>query len=98
MRYTTPVYFQRTTYTYDEQTGDYLLTTTETERLASVIGTTIEAMKIVYGTIKQGAKTIHLQNIYSEPFDSIRIGDKSYNVDFTYPHPVKQAFIVSEVQ
>lgn len=60
MRYDTPVYFQEITPgEYDPETGDYREDTIqETKRLASVMNTGEETLKLLYGSIKQGSLTI----------------------------------------
>ena len=52
----------------------------------------------VYGQIKQGSLTCHIQNIYQKPFDYIRIGAKRYKVDYSRRLRIKESFILSEVQ
>lgn len=99
MRYDTPVYFQTLTKIYNTQTGDYTTeVTTEVCRYASVVGTNIDVMRLVYGAIRQGSKTITLQTHFEEPFDRIRIGSVLYNADVFIPYRVKQALVVSEIQ
>ena len=46
--------------------------------MASVMDTRAETMQVVYGSIKQGSKTIHIQNHYDKSYDSIRIDNKIY--------------------
>lgn len=41
--------------------------------------------------------TIHLQNHYDRPFDRIRVGNKTYGVDFSRKLRTKQVYVVSEV-
>ena len=55
-------------------------------------------MNVVYGTFKQGSKTIQLLRPYMKPFDFIRIGSRRYRVDFKREVSTKQIFVVSEVQ
>lgn len=100
MRYDTPIYFQSITPgEYDESTGDYSKgAVKETKRLASVTDTGTETLKLLFGQIKQGCKTVRLQVAYTEPFDHIRIGDAVYNVEFERNLRIKQNFVVSEVQ
>lgn len=100
MRFDTPIYFVRIQAgEYDASTGDYGEDTkTEEMRLAAVTDTGTQTMTLVYGSLKQGSKTIRLQNHYTKPFDSIRIGEKQYRVDKERKLRVKQTFIVSEVQ
>ena len=100
MRYDTPVYFQKiTSGEYDPDTGNYGDdTVAEVARYASVMDTSRETMRLVYGEIRQGSLTIHLQNHYDDLFDRIRVGDRLYTVDYTRRLRVKQGFVVSEVQ
>lgn len=100
MRYDTPVYFQTIKPgEYDASTGNYgedIIT--EEKRYASVTDTGIETLNIIYGEIKQGVKTVRLQNYYEKPFDRVRIGKKVYRVDRARPLRWKYTLIVSEVQ
>lgn len=98
MRYNKPVYFQtRFQGEYDETTGDYKVAPVdEVRRDAAVAETGVEALRVVYGTIRQGSLTIVLQQPYTALFDSIRVGEAVYNVDFVKKN--KRVFVVSEVQ
>ena len=99
MRFDTPVYFQTIKAEYDASTGDYgedIIT--EEMRYASVTETGIETLNIIYGEIKQGVKTVRLQNYYDKPFDRLRIGNKVYRIDRARPLRLKYTLIVSEVQ
>lgn len=100
MRYDTPVYFQEITPgKYDPETGDYKEDTIqETKRLASVVNTGEETLKLLYGSVKQDSLTIQLQNHYNAPFSRIRIGEAIYQVDVSRKLRVKHTLIVSEVQ
>ena len=101
MRFDTPIYFQtvKEKGEYDPETGNYAEdTVTEDEVFASVTNSTTETLNLVYGSIKQGSKTVRLQNHYSKPFDRIRIGEKLYRVDFSRELKLKHIFVVSEVQ
>lgn len=83
---------------YDESTGDYGDDTiSEEKRHASVTDTGTETMNLVYGSIKQGSKTVRLQTHYKKSFDRIRIGDALYRVDFERKLRTKHVFVVSEV-
>ena len=99
MRYDTPVFMQMiTSGEYDTNTGDYEDEhVSETELMASVMDTGTETMQLVYGRLKQGSLTVHLQNHYHDPFDRIRIGKKIYTVDMSRRLRTKQSFVVSEV-
>lgn len=100
MRRDTEVFFQSIVPgEYDEATGDYRDdTVSEEKRHASVTDTGTETMNLVYGSIKQGSKTVRLQTHYKKPFDRIRIGDTLYKVDFERKLRTKHVFVVSEVQ
>ena len=100
MRFDTPVYFQTIKAgEYDASTGNYGEdTVTEEMRYASVTETGIETLNIMYGEIKQGVKTVRLQNFYDQPFDRLRIGNKVYRVDRARPLRLKYTLVVSEVQ
>ena len=100
MRFDTPIYFQTVKPgEYDTSTHNYGEdTVTEEERLASVTDSTKETLTLVYGGIKQGSKTVRLQNHYTKLFDQIRIGEKVYKVDRERKLRVKHTFVVSEVQ
>lgn len=100
MRYDTPIYFQKITQgEYDLNTGDYGEDTIqETCVMASVMDTRTETMQVVYGSIKQGSKTIHIQNYYDKSYDSIRIDNRIYQVDYSRTLRNKHSFIVHEAQ
>lgn len=97
MRYNAPIYFQTVTAgKYDPNTGNYEPDTiAEDLRRASVVDTGEATLRFVYGGIKEGSKTVCIQQPYTKPFDFIRIGDKKYSVDFSRN---KKAFVISEVQ
>jgi len=99
MRYDTPIYFQIDQKpTYDEETGDYKqLEPDEVRVQAAVMDTSEEKLKLYYGVIPQGTKTIHIQNHFDILFNHIRIGDKVYDVDFERRLRTKHTFIVHEV-
>lgn len=100
MRYDTPIFFQRVTQgKYDRNTGNYQPDSiVEDEKMASVVSCSADTLRLVYGEIKQGAMTIHLQNHYDKSFDRIRIGDKVYTVDLQRKLRVKHTFVISEVK
>lgn len=97
MRYNDPIFFRRVMPgPYDATTGNYGEdTVTEVKKYASVTDSGVETLKLVYGDLRQGSKTIRLQRAYTEPFDNIRIGEKIYSVDLSR---FGKNFIVSEVQ
>lgn len=100
MRFDTPVYMQRAVRgKYDPETGDYEDgRMEETCVYADVNSTGTDTMRLVYGDIRQGSLIIRLQSHYDKPFDTIRVGDRRYCVDFARKLRMKQTFIVSEVQ
>lgn len=100
MRFDTPIYFQTIKAgAYDASTGNYgEETITEEKRYASVTSTGDETLNLIYGEIRQGVKTVRLQNYYDKPFDRVRIGDKVYRVDRARPLRMKYTLVVSEVQ
>ena len=100
MRYDVPIYFQQLVQgKYDVKTGDYAEDyVSETMRYAGVMDTRTETMRLVYGGIRQGSLTAHIQNHYAENFDRIRVGEKIYTVDFSRKLRTKQSFVLSEVQ
>lgn len=100
MRYDTPILFRRLAAgAYDPDTGDYNDDTyTDTKIYGSVMDTNTQTMNLVYGGIKQGSLTVHVQNHVDIAFDQLIIGNKKYRVDYTRRLRTKQSFIVSEVQ
>lgn len=99
MRYDTPIYFQTVIPgEYDATTGNYADdTVTEDKRYASVTDSGEKTMMLIYGAIKQGSKTIRLQQPYTAPFKRIRIGKKVYSADSKKQFRNSQIFVVSEV-
>lgn len=99
MRFDTPVYFQKVAEWYDPASGNYTEEITAVaKRYASVSDSGINTLRLIYGEIRQGSKTVRLQNAYDEPFDRIKIGEKLYTVDFSRKYRTKHVFVVSEVQ
>ena len=96
MRYDELVFFQRMQPgEYDESTGNYGAdTVTEVLKRASVTDSGANTLRLIYGEIRQGSKTIRLQRPYKEAFDRIRIGNKLYSVDMSR---YGRVFVVSEV-
>lgn len=100
MRFDTPVYFQTVTPgAFDEYSGDYGEESVEEVKVyAAVTDAGIEALRLIYGDLKQGGKVVRLQQPYTSPFDFIRIGEKRYRAGFRRNLRTKHTFIVSEVQ
>lgn len=98
MRCDTPIYFQRIQKgRYDPDTGNYGEDiVTEEKRYADVTSYGVETLKLVYGELRQGSKVIRLQTHYEGIFDRIRIGSKTYRVDFSKKLRTKHVFVVSE--
>ena len=96
MRYDTPICFQKLTPgEYDPATGNYGEDAiSEDMKSASVMDTGTNTMMLVYSEI---SLTIHLQNHYDRLFDRIRVGNKTYGVDFSRKLRTKQVYVVSEV-
>lgn len=95
MRYNKEVYFQKLEKgKYNPDTGnyedDYIK---ETLQFASIMDTRTENQTMLYGKPKEGSFTIHLKNPYLSDYDFIRIGAKSYQVDYSRKGRV---FIISE--
>ena len=97
MRYDIPIYFQSIINgEYDAATGNYSdETITEVKLYANVTDTGENVLTLVYGDIKQGSKTVKLQRPYKKPFDTIRISEDVYRVDFSKKD---KYFVLSEVQ
>ena len=100
MRYDKPIYFQRYVQgSYNENTGNYEDDSiVEEMAMASVMDTKTQTMMQIYGQIRKGSLTCHIQNIYQKPFDYIRIGAKRYKVDYSRRLRTKESFVLSEVQ
>lgn len=99
MRYDKEIFFVKAgKKTYHKSTGNYTKgAAEETKVYASIMDTGRDTMNLVYGAIRQGSFTIHIQNHYDGIFDSIRIGEKHYRVDHRRRLRFKESFVVSEV-
>jgi hypothetical protein len=97
MRFDTPIFFQSIIAgEYNKDTANYEKdTVTEVKKYADVTESLTETLQVVYGELKQGCFTIRLQNPYDKPFSRVRIGAKTYRVDWKRRNRV---FVVSEVQ
>ncbi len=100
MRYDKAIFFVKETGgAYDPTTGDYAASTLNKCKVyASVMDTSADTLRLVYGGIVQGSLTIQIQNRYSGEFDYIEYNGKRYNVDRRRKLRVKETFIVSEIQ
>ena len=84
--------------TYDGTTGDYTAGEPSREACpAAVMDTRAETLSLVYGSIRQGSLTIHIQNHHRMDFDWIEYGGKRYRVDYVRHLRWKDVYIVSEV-
>lgn len=96
MRYDTKAVFQLVEDTYDSN-GDYTESVIEEHiEYCSVASTDIQTMHLVYGEIRQGSITMHLQNHIGYTFNRVVIDGKPYTVDQKLPLRVKTAYILSE--
>lgn len=100
MRFDTPVYFQLITPgEYDTSSGDYAeATKIETMKYADITDTGTDTILKVYGELKQNVKTVRIHGHFDAAFSRIRIGEKSYKVDFSRTLRNFHVFVVSEVQ
>lgn len=99
MRYDKKICFQRVTESYDPTTGNYAAESVETEEAyANITASKIEALKLIYGEIKQGTITIRLQRKPKNDFDRIEVGGKIYKVDYSRPLRNGVVYVASEVQ
>lgn len=100
MRYDTPIFFQHIVRgDYNVKTGNYDDEAIPEDKVyASVMDTKSEMIMQIYGKLRQGSLTVHIQNSYNYSFDFIRIGSKRYKVDYRRKLRVKETFILSEVQ
>ena len=99
MRYDTPVFFQkRVSGNYNAKTGNYDADIViETEVYADVTDASEKTLRIVYGSIKEGARVIRIQDKYDAEFSTIRIEDTVFKVDKKRRLRNKEVFIVSGV-
>lgn len=97
MRYDTQIYFQKVTQTYNTNTGDYDEDVTEVKKFANVTDAGTSTASINFGKLKQGSKVIRLQTPYSDGFDGIRIGTKTYRLNTSTSLGAKSTLVVNEV-
>lgn len=100
MRYDKPVYFQKTeTGEYDPNTGNYGPDKVEeTKKYANVTEASVDTLNLIYGELRQGSYVVRLQRQYDQLFDRVRIGRKTYRVDFSRNVRNGQVLVVSEVK
>ena len=98
MRYDTKAVFQLVEDTYDSN-GDYTESVVEEHiEYCSVASTDIQTQHLVYGAIRQGSITMHLQNYVGYTFNRVVIDGVKYVVDQAIDLRVKKAYILSEWQ
>ena len=99
MRYDKEVFFRKSGEgEYDRTTGNYREgTETLTRRLASVMDTRAETVRMVYGRLEKRSLTVGLPQRYDTEFDDILIDGTAYRVDARRKLRQKDVLIVSEV-
>lgn len=87
-----------------ENYGDYETgSSTEVGRMADVTDTQTKTQQIVYGSLREGSRTVRLNEQYHESFDHIRIVDRDtgrsalYDVDAKRILRRRSTFICHEV-
>lgn len=99
MRYDKMVLFQVVSEVYNKATGDYEeQVTAEHTEYASIVDTDFQTMQIVYGALKQGSITMHLQNKVAYDYNRIVCNGIAYKVDQIINQRTKQAYILSQCQ
>lgn len=98
MRYDKKIDFLHVDKVY-QANGDYVDEVIEsTTAYGSVVNTDFDTMRLVYGEIRQGSITLHLQNKVGFIFNRVVIDGKTYAVDQCINQRVKQAYILSQCQ
>lgn len=98
MRYDVKAQFQQVEEQY-QSNGDYAETVVEEHiEYVAVTATDFETMHIIYGGIRQGSITIHLQNFVGYPFNRVVIDNVPYVVDDAIDLRVKKIYILSQWQ
>lgn len=100
MRYDTRILFlTRIQGSYNEDTGNYEEDTYEEDEVFGAVSNTADNMQtLVYGQLRQGSVTIHLQNHYQKLFDLVEIDGKRYQIDNRTLYKVKETMVLSEVK
>lgn len=82
--------------TYNDDTGCYESTEpVKTAIRALITDTGTERMNLLYGGIKQQAKTVRFNAKYERPFDYVEIDGKEYQVDMIRKYRHKMTLEVS---
>jgi len=83
---------------FDPNTGNYISEpSVETEIYCLVTDTGDERMNLLYGGIKQRAKTVRLNAHYTAPVDYLIIDGESYQIDRKRAYRHKMTYEVSGV-
>ena len=99
MRYDKRLLFCLVDEVYDHNTGDYKEDVLDEHiEYGSFVETDVQTMRLVYGEIRQGSVTVHLQNKVPYTFNRVAIDGKTYTKDQVINQRVKQAYILSECQ
>ena len=98
MRYDKKIDFMLVDNVYNAN-GDYTEEVIEqVTAYGSIVSTDIDTMRLVYGEIRQGSITMHLQNHIDFNFNRIVIDGKTYAVDVRINQRTKQAYVLSQCQ
>lgn len=99
MRALHTVYFvKRGEPVFDETTGNYNDSTSVRTRVdALVTDTGSKRMNLLYGKIRQKAKTVRLLQHYTAAFDYIEIDGQEYQIDSDRRYRTKHTFEVSGI-
>ena len=69
-----------------------------TDVWANVSDTGTDALQLVYGQLRQGAKTVRIRGQLSEDVDYILIGELKYSPDAIRTYRQEQVYICSQKQ
>ena len=102
MRYDTTVIFRHTVPgAYDPETGNYAADSyIDCPRYASVMDTSEETMRLLFGEIREGTYTVQLQtplDMAGEP-DRVIIGGHPYSIERRRRLRQKETYIVTRIQ
>lgn len=83
---------------YNESTGSYEYSEpVKLKMTALVTDTGMDRQQLLYGGIRQKAKTVRLQQSYVDPYDYVEIDDQEYQVDMVRSYRQKMTMEVSGV-
>lgn len=85
---------------YDPNTGDYIASEpVSIEKWANVSDANGEIVNMLYGTLKQTAKVIRLNEVYKDSFDYILVGEPKFILAMPAKHfRHESVFTVGESQ